>query len=203
MISVIYIFSIILFILAVGSLSHKDKQAAAIIVILSLSLSFLSFSTLYELTATKSMAGFFWCAMLSMITTFISLSLYNINKETIMLKIATVNAVFTCVHMLYIMTYIEPIRAASWYYAPIFDKTYWYYGELQIILTLYMITLFGKSGTRGIYVGFNKARSYFNNVHSVGGGINTNTSLSSSVLVGNIQGRTRSQRAIKNNRTTN
>jgi len=176
----LYILSLILCLLGVFSFTSDETKIAAIVILFAEVLS-LSFSgTVVGLYALGSLAGGFFLAILSMIISFIMLTFYAVGKQTILLKLATACAVFTSIHMLYIMTYIKPIREMWWYHSPTFDLFYWNYGELQIVLTLYMISLFWKSGIAGLSNGFNavfglnKARNHIHSLHNLYGAVVSN-----------------------------
>ena len=155
--------------MALSSVSNDEYRGGAIVLLSAQIVSILAIYKLIELAENSSVVGAFFAAGQNMMISFALIAFHDMTKKFI-LKLVTASALFTCVHMLYIMTYIVPIRELWWYYSPIFDLFYWGYGGLQIVLTLYMISLFWKSGIIGLSNGFNKvfgpnpARKYINNV---------------------------------------
>lgn len=155
MVLVIYILFSILLIMALSSVSNDEYRGGAIVLLSAQIVSILATYRLIELAENGSVVGAFFAAGQNMMISFVLIVFHDMTK-TFILKLATASALFTCAHMLYIMTHIEPIRELWWYHSPIFDLFYWGYGGLQIVLTLYMISLFWESGLTGLSNGFNK-----------------------------------------------
>jgi len=141
---------ILLTLLAVFSLSKDSYRSASIGVIFWNVIIFLMTSSIYLFLESGSLLGMFFVLSLSLIMSFIFLGLYQKESEKILLKMSTVSAAFSFTHLLCIMTFMAEMRDMWWYYSPVFDLFYWNYGEMQIVLTIYMITLFGRSGIMGL-----------------------------------------------------
>jgi len=141
--------------MALFSVSNDEYRGGAIVLLSAQIVSILATYRLIELAENGSVVGAFFAAGLNMIISFVLITFHDTSNKFI-LKLASASALFTLTHMLYIMTWIEPIRGVSWYYSPFFDLFYHGYGGLQIVLTLYMISLFWESGLLGLSNGFNK-----------------------------------------------
>jgi len=168
----------------VASLHMKEYKTAAILIILWSSVIFIILDAVYSISASGSLAGVFFVFIIASLLSLILLAFYKTEKHTILLKLSTALIVSSAVNILCIMTFIATIRDTFWYYAPFFDLFYWHYGELQIVLTLYMISLFWKSGIMGLSNGLDKifrpnpTGKYINSVHNFHGGVVTDSNSS-------------------------
>lgn len=170
-----YILLVTLTLLGVFSLSMGNYRTASILVILWSFISFTMNGVVEGISASGSLVGIFFVAIISMIMALMFLVFYQTEYKKILLKLSVASSVLSVTNLLCIMTYIKPIREMWWYHSPTFDLFYWNYGELQIVLTIYMITLFGKSGIMGLTNGFNATRKYINSLRNLYGGMVDNS----------------------------
>lgn len=161
----------VLAVLAAFSFYIDTHKTASMVVMIWLSILFSMLGLVFSLSAGGSLAGLFFMLILGITVSFVFVIFYGLEKTKLLLKLATTSAAFALTNIMCIMTFIKPIRELNWYHAPTFDLFYWNYGELQIVLTLYMISLFWKSGIMGLSNGFNATRRYINSIHSVRGGL--------------------------------
>jgi len=125
--------------------------------------------------ASKDLTPEFAIFLLSVGFSFLFIIFYNLNKQKIFLKLALVNVALGGVHLLYIMSFIGEFNTAEWYLSSGLTFFFFKYNILQIVLTIYMIILFGQSGIKGLSNGLgtifkpNPRRNYINSVHNFNG----------------------------------
>lgn len=161
------------------SLHNNEYKTAALLILFWNIVIFTMLETIYGISASGDLLGIFFVAIIGISMTFIFLVFYQTEQSKILLKLAAITSLVSGANLLCIMTY-KPMRDISWYYAPIFDNFYSYYAELQIVLTLYMISLFWKSGIMGLSNGLDKifrpitAGKYTHRIHNFHGGVVNN-----------------------------
>lgn len=146
MIKFYYIAPVILMILCLFSLWSKPHYFAGAVVLISQSVSFLIDDKVSTLYSESNLYGGFGVVVLSAIVSFIYLNLYDREKHKTLFKMGLVSLVFTILHFFYVTGYIVDKNAFSGFIAI-------QYENIQFILYLYMISLFGWSGIMGIYHG--------------------------------------------------
>lgn len=144
-----YIILVTLALFGALSISIEEYKTESLLIVLCSFVLFIMNDLVEGISSRGSLGGVFLMAIISMIMTLLFLAFYQTENKKILFKISSVFVLLSGTHILCIMTYIKPIRELSWYHPSTFDLFYWYYGEIQIVLTLYMITLFGKSGIAG------------------------------------------------------
>jgi len=176
-----YIGPISLLVIASLSLSVDWARRASLVVIVSQGMNILAMNSLIESASNSNVIGAFFATIMTMIITLYCLKHYKFSSQKILLKLATVNALFTGIHLLYIMSFIKIFVKSSWYLPMGFDFFYWNYAVIQIILTLWMIALFGRSGRMGLRNGINtiirlnRPREHANNVSGFNGNLFDNS----------------------------
>lgn len=176
MFDVLYIFSIALTLFGVSSLSIVKYRTASFLIVFWNVIIFTMRDIVYDISAAGSLFGIFFILFISMMMTLIFTVFYQAEQNKILLRLSIASSLLSATHLLFIMTYIKLIRELWWYNTPIFDFFYWNYANVQIVLTLYMISLFWKSGIMGLSNGLDKifrhnsTRKYINsliNFHGV------------------------------------
>jgi len=176
-----YIGPVVLLVVAFLSLSIDWARRASLVVIVSQGINILVMKSLVESASNSNIIGAFFATIMTMVITLYCLNHYKSSSQKILLKLATVNALFTGAHMLYIMSFIKIIVKSSWYLPMGLDFFYWNYANIQIILTLYMVSIFWKSGIMGLSNGFNtifrlnRTREHVDNVFSFNGSLLNNS----------------------------
>jgi len=157
MINFYYIAPSILLILCLFSLWSFEHKVAGVIVIVAQSISFLIDGKVSILYNEGILYGGLGVIILSASVSYAYLWFYDRDKHKILLKMGLVSLLFTVIHFFYVTGYIVDKNVFSGF-------VYHQYQNIQFILYLYMISLFGWSGIMGIYrevyklFNFNKPR---------------------------------------------
>lgn len=133
-------------ILCLCSLWSEPHYFAGAVVLISQSFSFLIDDKVSTLYSESNLYGGFGVVVLSAIISFIYLNLYDREKHKVLFKMGLVSLVFTILHFSYVTGYIVNKNVFSGFITI-------QYQNIQFILYLYMISLFGWSGIMGIYHG--------------------------------------------------
>lgn len=126
------------------SIFYKETRTAALIITLVQTLNFLMYDVWINLAKTGSLGGVFFFAASSVLVMFLMVAMYEKEKQKVLLIMAGIVSLFAATHLLYILSFMNKFTAVL--LTPLYNNYY----NIQFVLTILMIAIFGRSGIKGL-----------------------------------------------------